>query len=172
MANKANNSGKKVIIDIALDAVELTNLNVGKISIDPMAPIVEIKTRTQLPNSIAKTIPTINFPPELGVIKMVYPPIEHFKGSSSTYQFELAQYNKSIAAIKAKIKASNLGEAGSVNNLPEYNAYEIYQQRVQDYEHFDSYLKRTGHDLEYDYDNETGRFRYNVGTYAPKKICL
>jgi len=108
MANKANTSGKKVIIDIALDAVELTNLNVGKISIDPMAPVVEIKTRTQLPNSVAKTIPTINFPPELGIIKMVYPPIEHFKGSSSTYQFELAQYNKSIAAIKAKIKASNL----------------------------------------------------------------
>lgn len=110
MANKANNSGKKVIIDIALDAVsvELTDLNIGKISIDPMAPIVEIKTRTQLPNAILKTIPTINFPPELGIVKMVYPPIEHFKSSSKTYQFELAQYNKAMAAIKAKIKSSNL----------------------------------------------------------------
>lgn len=111
MANKAKGTGRRQVVELLIDdlnVVELTDLNIGKFSIDPMAPIVEIKTRTQLPNSIVKKIPTINFPRELGVVRMPLPPIEHFKAGSNTYEFELAQYKKAMLSLKSKIKASNL----------------------------------------------------------------
>ena len=63
-----------------------------------------------------------------------------------------------------------MGEAGSYNNLPQYTAEEIQQQRTDDYYAFDNELAISGHTGEYDYDPNTGIFTPNAGKpYAPQE---